>query len=50
MLVDNNFKEYEELVLDEAKKQTEKAIKNVRWAIATAIIAALTLIATLIIN
>ena len=50
MLVDNNFKEYEELVLDEAKKQTEKATKSVRWAIAAVIIAGLTLIANLIFN
>ena len=50
MLGDNNFKEYEELVLDEAKKQTTKAIKSIILAIVAVIISALTLIANLIFN
>ena len=50
MLVDNNFKDYEEIVLDEAKKQTEKATKNVRWAIAAVIVSTLTLLFTIIYN
>ncbi len=50
MLVDNNFKEYEELVLDEAKKQTAKATESIILAIVAVIISALTLIANLIFN
>lgn len=50
MLVDNNFKEYEELVLDEAKKQTTKATKSVRWAIAAVIVSVLTLLFTILYN
>ena len=50
MLVDNNFKNYEELVLDEAKKQTAKATESIIWAIVAVIISVLTLIANLIFN
>lgn len=50
MLVDNNFKNYEELVLDEAKKQTAKATESIILAIVAVIISALTLIANLIFN
>ena len=50
MLVDNNFMEYEELVLVEAQKQTGKASKSVRLAIVAVIISALTLLFTIIVT
>ncbi|MBO4874643.1 MAG: hypothetical protein J5542_04985 [Bacteroidales bacterium] len=49
-LVANNYMDFEDLQLYEAKKQTQKATKSVRWAIAAVIIAGLTLIANLIFN
>ena len=49
-LVANNYMDFEDLQLYEAKEQTQKATKSVRWAIAAVIIAGLTLIANLIFN
>lgn len=47
-LVANNYMDFEDLQLYEAKKQTQKATESVSWAIAAVVIAGLTLIAALI--
>jgi hypothetical protein len=47
-LVENDFKEYEEIVLDEAKKQTKEAKKQTKIAIVSAVFAVIATITAII--
>lgn len=47
-LVDNDFKEYEELVLDEASKQTAEAKKQSKITLISAILSAVAVVTAII--